>query len=200
MRGSWSWQVGVSPAPLQQRERTLTPRLTRPQRTPSSPTSICSCSTSSCSSPRSRGARRWAPAVAWSHVDSLASRRSHLSVCLQRSTGPDQNPLRLQQNPELDQLLKDGCTFTVVDQPVSLDRLQIRNIDQLNASSPNSGTFSVSDISTSSIIRCLFLLFQRPGFLILSSSCTRTATSSVSERSSCRRRPSRRRWFSVSRL
>uniref|UniRef100_A0A3B4AK09 Uncharacterized protein n=1 Tax=Periophthalmus magnuspinnatus TaxID=409849 RepID=A0A3B4AK09_9GOBI len=38
------------------------------------------------------------------------------------------------QNQELDQLLKEGCTFTVVDQPVSLDRLQLKNIDQLNAS------------------------------------------------------------------
>uniref|UniRef100_A0A3Q3JA09 Pleckstrin homology domain containing, family G (with RhoGef domain) member 7 n=1 Tax=Monopterus albus TaxID=43700 RepID=A0A3Q3JA09_MONAL len=31
-------------------------------------------------------------------------------------------------NQELDQLLKDGCTFTVLDQPVSLDRLQLKNI------------------------------------------------------------------------
>uniref|UniRef100_A0A3B4V263 Pleckstrin homology domain containing, family G (with RhoGef domain) member 7 n=1 Tax=Seriola dumerili TaxID=41447 RepID=A0A3B4V263_SERDU len=38
------------------------------------------------------------------------------------------------QNLELDQLLKEGCTFTVLDQPVSLDRLQLKNIDQLNAS------------------------------------------------------------------
>uniref|UniRef100_A0A3B3XN01 Pleckstrin homology domain containing, family G (with RhoGef domain) member 7 n=1 Tax=Poecilia mexicana TaxID=48701 RepID=A0A3B3XN01_9TELE len=37
-------------------------------------------------------------------------------------------------NLELDQLLKEGCTFTVLDQPISLDRLQLRNIDQLNAS------------------------------------------------------------------
>uniref|UniRef100_A0A3B4ZWW2 Pleckstrin homology domain containing, family G (with RhoGef domain) member 7 n=1 Tax=Stegastes partitus TaxID=144197 RepID=A0A3B4ZWW2_9TELE len=44
------------------------------------------------------------------------------------------NPLRLPQNLELDQLLKEGCTFTVIDQPVSLDRLQLKNIDQLNAS------------------------------------------------------------------
>uniref|UniRef100_A0A3Q2XX00 Pleckstrin homology domain containing, family G (with RhoGef domain) member 7 n=1 Tax=Hippocampus comes TaxID=109280 RepID=A0A3Q2XX00_HIPCM len=44
------------------------------------------------------------------------------------------NSLRLAQNPELDQLLKEGCTFTVLDQPVSLDRLQLRNIDQFNAS------------------------------------------------------------------
>lgn len=55
----------------------------------------------------------------------------------QWSIGPEQNPLRLQQNLELDQLLKDGCTFTVLDQPVSLDRLQLKNIDQLNASSKN---------------------------------------------------------------
>ncbi|XP_058502370.1 pleckstrin homology domain-containing family G member 7 [Solea solea] len=51
-----------------------------------------------------------------------------------KSTGPEQNPLRLPQNLELDQLLKEGCTFTVLDQPVSLDRLQLKNIDQLNAS------------------------------------------------------------------
>ncbi|XP_062245331.1 pleckstrin homology domain-containing family G member 7 [Platichthys flesus] len=51
-----------------------------------------------------------------------------------RLMGPDQNPLRLPQNLELDQLLKEGCTFTILDQPVSLDRLQLKNIDQLNAS------------------------------------------------------------------
>ncbi|XP_077600413.1 pleckstrin homology domain-containing family G member 7 [Stigmatopora nigra] len=51
-----------------------------------------------------------------------------------RSLGPEANALRLAQNLELDQLLKEGCTFTVLDQPVSLDRLQLRNIDQLNAS------------------------------------------------------------------
>ncbi|KAM3870659.1 pleckstrin homology domain-containing family G member 7 [Diretmus argenteus] len=51
-----------------------------------------------------------------------------------RLTGPEQSPLRLPQNLELDQLLKEGCTFTVLDQPVSLDRLQLKNIDQLNAS------------------------------------------------------------------
>ncbi|XP_035763052.1 pleckstrin homology domain-containing family G member 7 [Neolamprologus brichardi] len=49
-----------------------------------------------------------------------------------RSVGPEQNPLK---NLELDQMLKEGCTFTVLDQPISLDRLQLRNIDQLNASS-----------------------------------------------------------------
>lgn len=51
-----------------------------------------------------------------------------------RSIGPEQNPLRMPQSQELDQLLKDGCTFTVLDQPISLDRLQLKNIDQLNAS------------------------------------------------------------------
>ncbi|XP_061533528.1 pleckstrin homology domain-containing family G member 7 isoform X5 [Phycodurus eques] len=51
-----------------------------------------------------------------------------------RSIGPEANSLRVAQNLELDQLLKEGCTFTVLDQPVSLDRLQLRNIDQLNAS------------------------------------------------------------------
>ncbi|KAF7658791.1 hypothetical protein LDENG_00007800 [Lucifuga dentata] len=51
-----------------------------------------------------------------------------------RSVGSEQNPLRLPLNLELDQLLKEGCTFTVLDQPVSLDRLQLKNIDQLNAS------------------------------------------------------------------
>ncbi|XP_069558053.1 pleckstrin homology domain-containing family G member 7 [Brachyistius frenatus] len=51
-----------------------------------------------------------------------------------KSVGPEQNSLRLPQNLELDQLLKEGCTFTILDQPVSLDRLQLKNIDQLNAS------------------------------------------------------------------
>lgn len=54
---------------------------------------------------------------------------------VQRSVSSEQNHLRLQQNLELDQLLKEGCTFTVLDQPISLDRLQLKNIDQLNASS-----------------------------------------------------------------
>lgn len=56
-------------------------------------------------------------------------------VSVQRSISTDQSPLRLPQNLELDQLLKEGCTFMVLDQPVSLDRLQLKNIDQLNASS-----------------------------------------------------------------
>uniref|UniRef100_A0A3Q2DT96 Pleckstrin homology domain containing, family G (with RhoGef domain) member 7 n=1 Tax=Cyprinodon variegatus TaxID=28743 RepID=A0A3Q2DT96_CYPVA len=51
-----------------------------------------------------------------------------------RSVSSEQNHLRLQQNLELDQLLKEGCTFTVLDQPISLDRMQLKNIDQLNAS------------------------------------------------------------------
>lgn len=55
--------------------------------------------------------------------------------CVQKFVGPEQNPLRLPQNQELDQFLKEGYTFTVLDQPLSLDRLQIKNIDQLNASS-----------------------------------------------------------------
>lgn len=54
---------------------------------------------------------------------------------MQKSAGPEQNPLRLPQNQELDQFLKEGCTFTVLDQPLSLDRLQLKNIDQLNAAS-----------------------------------------------------------------
>ncbi|XP_061578115.1 pleckstrin homology domain-containing family G member 7 isoform X1 [Cololabis saira] len=44
-----------------------------------------------------------------------------------KSLGPE-------QNLDLEQLLKDGFTFTVLDQPISLDRLQVKNIDQLNAS------------------------------------------------------------------
>uniref|UniRef100_A0AAV2L567 PH domain-containing protein n=1 Tax=Knipowitschia caucasica TaxID=637954 RepID=A0AAV2L567_KNICA len=52
-----------------------------------------------------------------------------------RSAGPDQNPLRLPQNQELEQLLKENCSFTVVDQPLSLDRVQVKNIHQLNTTS-----------------------------------------------------------------
>ncbi|XP_048826126.1 pleckstrin homology domain-containing family G member 7 isoform X2 [Brienomyrus brachyistius] len=47
----------------------------------------------------------------------------------QRPTGLDSNPMR----PALSQELQDGCTFMVLDQPISLDRLQLRNVDQLNA-------------------------------------------------------------------
>ncbi|XP_010888610.2 pleckstrin homology domain-containing family G member 7 [Esox lucius] len=50
-----------------------------------------------------------------------------------KSTGPGETSLRPPQNQQLDQLLKEGVTFTVLDQPVSLDRVQLKNIDQLNA-------------------------------------------------------------------
>lgn len=50
------------------------------------------------------------------------------------ASSQEQSPLVAAQGQELDQLLKEGCTFTVLDQPVSLDRLQLRNVDQLNAS------------------------------------------------------------------
>ncbi|GAA6101698.1 pleckstrin homology domain-containing family G member 7 isoform X1 [Tachysurus ichikawai] len=42
-------------------------------------------------------------------------------------------PVRSAAGQELEQLLQEGCSFTVLDQPISLDRLQLRNIDQLNA-------------------------------------------------------------------
>lgn len=75
-------------------------------------------------------------------------------LCLvQRSVGPDQNPLKLPHNPELDQLLKEGCTFIVLDQPVSLDRLQLKNIDQLNASSTDN-TPAVSRTRTYDKLPC----------------------------------------------
>ncbi|XP_028813657.1 pleckstrin homology domain-containing family G member 7 isoform X2 [Denticeps clupeoides] len=45
----------------------------------------------------------------------------------------DSTPLRPVAGQELEQLLQDCCTFTVLDQPVSLDRLQLKNVDQLNA-------------------------------------------------------------------
>ncbi|KAI4901641.1 hypothetical protein NFI96_012816 [Prochilodus magdalenae] len=51
----------------------------------------------------------------------------------QRSVGADTYPLRPAGGQELEQLLQEGCSFTVLDQPISLDRLQLRNIDQLNA-------------------------------------------------------------------
>lgn len=38
---------------------------------------------------------------------------------------------------EVEILLQDGCSFTVLDQPISLDRLQLKNIDQLNATGVN---------------------------------------------------------------
>lgn len=74
-----------------------------------------------------------------SHSVRYSVRYTHMASCrtVQRSMGPEQNPLRLPQklDLELDLLLKEGCTFMVLDQPVSLDRLQLKNIDQLNASS-----------------------------------------------------------------
>ncbi|XP_051581012.1 pleckstrin homology domain-containing family G member 7-like [Myxocyprinus asiaticus] len=51
------------------------------------------------------------------------------------------NPLRQAMGQEFDILLQEGCSFTVLDQPISLDRLQLKNIDQLNATAsglPNS--------------------------------------------------------------
>lgn len=80
-----------------------------------------------------RFAWRWSGGSEYQFV--LSACVSPTLPALQKTLGPEQNPLRLQQNQELDQLLKEGSTFTVVDQPVSLDRLQLRNIDQLNASS-----------------------------------------------------------------
>lgn len=56
--------------------------------------------------------------------------RVHIS---QRSGGADQIQLRPGPGQELEQLLQDGCSFTVQDQPISLDRLQLKNVDQLNA-------------------------------------------------------------------
>lgn len=42
-------------------------------------------------------------------------------------------PVRSGPGQELEPLLQEGCTFTVLDQPLSLDRLQLKNVDQLNA-------------------------------------------------------------------
>ncbi|KAL7878685.1 hypothetical protein AOLI_G00096590 [Acnodon oligacanthus] len=50
-----------------------------------------------------------------------------------KSGGVDTHPLHPVVGQELGQLLQEGCSFTVLDQPISLDRLQLRNIDQLNA-------------------------------------------------------------------
>lgn len=69
------------------------------------------------------------------HVEYSVVRNPLCDLRPQKAVGPEQNPLRLPQNQELDQFLKEGCTFTVLDQPLSLDRLQLKNIDQLNASS-----------------------------------------------------------------
>ncbi|XP_067275839.1 pleckstrin homology domain-containing family G member 7 [Pseudorasbora parva] len=53
----------------------------------------------------------------------------------------ESNPLRPAAGQELELLLQEGCSFTVLDQPISLDRLQLKNIDQFNATAsglPNS--------------------------------------------------------------
>ncbi|XP_052437517.1 pleckstrin homology domain-containing family G member 7 isoform X2 [Carassius gibelio] len=58
-----------------------------------------------------------------------------------RSGVVELNPLRSVVGQELDLLLQEGCSFIVLDQPISLDRLQLKNIDQLNATAsglPNS--------------------------------------------------------------
>ncbi|XP_059362642.1 pleckstrin homology domain-containing family G member 7-like isoform X2 [Carassius carassius] len=58
-----------------------------------------------------------------------------------RSGVVELNPLRSVAGQELDLLLQEGCSFIVLDQPISLDRLQLKNIDQLNATAsglPNS--------------------------------------------------------------
>ncbi|KAG2460120.1 PKHG7 protein, partial [Polypterus senegalus] len=51
-----------------------------------------------------------------------------------RSTGSELGTLRLQTNQELQNLFKEGCTLTVLDQPLSLDRVAVKSVDQLNAS------------------------------------------------------------------
>ncbi|KAL0167880.1 hypothetical protein M9458_036102, partial [Cirrhinus mrigala] len=45
----------------------------------------------------------------------------------------ESNPLCPAAGQELGLLLQEGCSFIVLDQPISLDRLQLKNIDQLNA-------------------------------------------------------------------
>uniref|UniRef100_A0A8C9TF19 Pleckstrin homology domain containing, family G (with RhoGef domain) member 7 n=2 Tax=Scleropages formosus TaxID=113540 RepID=A0A8C9TF19_SCLFO len=58
-----------------------------------------------------------------------------------RTLGSEQSGMRPPHVQELHTLLQEGCTFTVLDQPISLDRLQLRNVDQLNAAAsgiPNS--------------------------------------------------------------
>ncbi|XP_057204452.1 pleckstrin homology domain-containing family G member 7 isoform X1 [Triplophysa rosa] len=58
-----------------------------------------------------------------------------------KSSVLEPNPLRPVVGQEVEILLQDGCSFTVLDQPISLDRLQLKNIDQLNATAsglPNS--------------------------------------------------------------
>ncbi|XP_051513199.1 pleckstrin homology domain-containing family G member 7 [Myxocyprinus asiaticus] len=58
-----------------------------------------------------------------------------------KSNAVESNPLRPAVGQELEILMQEGCSFTVLDQPISLDRLQLKNIDQLNATAsglPNS--------------------------------------------------------------
>ncbi|XP_058606520.1 pleckstrin homology domain-containing family G member 7 isoform X2 [Onychostoma macrolepis] len=58
-----------------------------------------------------------------------------------RSGVVESSPLRSAAGQELDLLLQESCSFIVLDQPISLDRLQLKNIDQLNATAsglPNS--------------------------------------------------------------
>ncbi|XP_051953751.1 pleckstrin homology domain-containing family G member 7 isoform X2 [Xyrauchen texanus] len=58
-----------------------------------------------------------------------------------KSNVVESNPLHLAMGQELEVLMQEGCSFTVLDQPISLDRLQLKNIDQLNATAsglPNS--------------------------------------------------------------
>ncbi|XP_076840936.1 pleckstrin homology domain-containing family G member 7 [Brachyhypopomus gauderio] len=50
-----------------------------------------------------------------------------------KPVGAEPSPLHPTATPELVQLLQEGCSFIVLDQPISLDRLQLRNIDRLNA-------------------------------------------------------------------
>ncbi|XP_062860266.1 pleckstrin homology domain-containing family G member 7 [Trichomycterus rosablanca] len=50
-----------------------------------------------------------------------------------KNVGGETHPLRPAAGQELEQYLQEGYSFTVLDQPISLDRLQLRNIDQLNA-------------------------------------------------------------------
>ncbi|XP_061085209.1 pleckstrin homology domain-containing family G member 7 isoform X2 [Conger conger] len=51
----------------------------------------------------------------------------------QKSGGLEQSSAPTAAAQELQALLREGCAFTVLDQPLSLDRLQLRSIDQLNA-------------------------------------------------------------------
>ncbi|XP_073706728.1 pleckstrin homology domain-containing family G member 7 [Garra rufa] len=50
-----------------------------------------------------------------------------------KSSFIESNALRPAVGQELGLLLQEGCSFIVLDQPISLDRLQLKNIDQLNA-------------------------------------------------------------------